>query len=151
MSKMLTAPVAVLRPAKLLTRLRNVTGRCTLNCRLGLRGESFSAIGCVPRPSSWTCYISNRSMSVNERYTQGHGTTRTDRKTVVERGSGRLGWTYANAARRRKARRVGLAMLAMRVTGCRCLEIASAFGTTRSAVAQRLYRLRRTIGEGACR
>jgi len=87
-------------------------------------------------------------MSVNEPYTRRHGTAGTDRKTVVARGFRRPGWKYANIARWKKARRLTLGMLAMRVAGYRAAAIAVTFGTTRNAVTQRLYRLRKTNGKG---
>ena len=61
----------------------------------------------------------------------------------VESGrTGRGGWRHANEARKRQGRKKALRMLSLRISGCSGHEIAELFGTTRSAVLQRLYRLR---------
>ena len=52
------------------------------------------------------------------------------------------GWRFANEARLRHGSNEAVQMLDLRLTGCPASVIAEMFGTTRSAVYQRLYRLR---------
>jgi CRP-like cAMP-binding protein len=68
------------------------------------------------------------------------------RETVVARDShtgSHPGWRAANVARRRQGRSKAVQMLALRLSRYRAADIAQMFGTTREAVYQRLYRLRR--------
>ena len=63
-------------------------------------------------------------------------------RTMPARES-RSSWAAANSARRKQARRKALSMLVLRINGSRGADTASLFHTSRAAVYQRLYRLRR--------
>ena len=52
------------------------------------------------------------------------------------------GWHFANEARLHHGASEAMRMLACRLSGYRVGAIAAIFGTTRSAVYQKLYRLR---------
>jgi hypothetical protein len=55
----------------------------------------------------------------------------------------RRSWKAANMARRRSGRRLAMKMLILGLSHYRASAIAEMFGSTRGAVSQRLYRLRR--------
>jgi hypothetical protein len=62
--------------------------------------------------------------------------------TVPPRRTNPHGWRFANEARLEHGASEAWRMLAMRLAGYRVGAIAEAFGTTRTAVYQRLYRMR---------
>ena len=55
----------------------------------------------------------------------------------------RRSWRAANQARHLYGRRLAMNMLILRLSDYRASAIAEMYGTTRGAVSQRLYRLRR--------
>lgn len=102
------------------------------------------------------CYIYNMHANATEAAHSSPSRNRTPRHPVrvlvlhphnptPSRRDGRRnphGWRFANEARRRKAQKMAMRMLLLRLSKCRADTIAEMFGTTRAAVYQRLYRLR---------
>jgi hypothetical protein len=103
------------------------------------------------------CYTCNMNADATEAALTWPGRNRTRRHPVrvlvldpqnptPPRRDGRRnphGWRFANEARRRNAQKKAMRMLLLRLSKCRADTIAEMFGTTRAAVYQRLYRMRR--------